>query len=124
MQRECIGARQKEFDTSGKSLAAPSSQKSSRARAEKSAAGFFIGISESDDGRTSRRRILPMHPAGRRKRAVVRTFQEFVLAGTRERAGARRGVSHRRTRSLFVEGYTIGGFNDSIMTMVPNLQSK
>ncbi len=42
-----------------------------------------------------------MHPAWASERAVVRTFfDKQVSAGTRERAGARRGVSHRRRRPL------------------------
>jgi len=42
----------------------------------------------------------------------------------RERAGPRRGTRSPPHAAPRVEGYTIGGFNDSIMTMVPNLQSK
>src|SRR5205807_7024272 len=68
--------------------------------------------------------ILPMHLPGRRKRAAVRTFQAIVFAGARERAGPRRGTRPPPHAAPRVEGYTIGGFNDSIMTMVPNLQSR
>ena len=75
---------------------------------------FLIGIFESDGGRTSRRHILPTH----RRLSVaselpsepfivehdllgkpLRTFPEHApLAGTRERAGTRRGQVHVRTR--------------------------
>ena len=75
---------------------------------------FLIGIFESDGGRTSRRHILPTH----RRRSVaselpsepfivehdllgkpLRTFPEHApLAGTRERAGTRRGQVHVRPR--------------------------
>src|SRR5438477_8533900 len=66
-----------------------------------------------------------MHLAGRRKRAVVRTFQE--VCSCRHARTCRRAAWHEATAArgpFFVEGYTIGGFNDSVMTMVPNLQSK
>ena len=46
------------------------------------------------------------------------------MAVTRERGGPAAGIRRSPPAAPPVEGYTIGGFNDSIMTMVPNLQSK
>jgi hypothetical protein len=60
----------------------------------KSVAGFFFEIPESDGGRPARRHISQRLSPGRRGLAVVRTFtQTSQLAGTRERAGLRRGSS-------------------------------
>ncbi len=39
-------------------------------------------------------------------------------------AGAAGAIGAERVAKSAPDGYTIGGFNDSIMTMVPNLQSK
>jgi tripartite-type tricarboxylate transporter receptor subunit TctC len=87
--------------------------------------GLFHWTFESDGGRTSRRHILPRTLPERRKRAAVRAFgKRKRFAGTRERAGPRRGTRPPPHAAPRVEGYTIGGFNDSIMTMVPHLQSK
>jgi hypothetical protein len=101
----------KQFDTSGKSPAYRHHRKSSGARAERSAAGFFIGIFLLEfPNRTAAARhdaTSPNAPSpGRRKRAAVRTFNCVPcvqLAGTRERAGPRRGIKPTAAR-----GPTIG----------------
>src|SRR5258707_9077719 len=47
--------------------------------------------------------------------------QQFVILN---QPGASGLIGAEQVAAPRVEGYTIGGFNDSIMTMVPNLQSK
>ena len=88
----------KTFDTSGKSPAYLHHRKNSKARAGKPAAGFFNPnflnrTAAARHGATSSHAPLPeASQAGRRPSLFLNS------AGTRERAGTRRGQVHGRTR--------------------------
>src|SRR3954465_5339341 len=83
---------------------AASSQKCSKARAEKSAAGFFIEYSSRLAARAPRRHILPCTLPGRRQRTAVRTFLSNMLLPARANTPARGVIGRFCTKNMEVLG--------------------
>src|SRR6476646_9833380 len=74
-----LATARKWFDTSGKSLAEWHHRENRKARTEKSVAGFFFEIPESDGDRPARCHIFQRPSPGRRGRAVVRALNPYII---------------------------------------------